>query len=108
MQPKGCIIEAMKIDSNPDNVVFRALADPTRRTIIDDLHDRNGQTLFEICGRLSQVHAIDLSRQSVTKHLAVLEAAGIVNVEWRGRTKAHFLDTEPIKRIGQSWLNNYL
>ena len=106
MQPKGCIITP--VDTNNDNAVFRALADPTRRLIIDDLNQKNGQTLFEICGRLSQNHNVHMARQSVTKHLGILEAAGILTVEWQGRTKVHFLNIEPIQHIGHTWLNKYL
>ncbi len=75
--------------------------------VIDDLNQRDGQTLFEICGRLGQNHAAHMSRQAVTKHLAVLEAAGLITVEWQGRTKVHFLDKRPLKRIGRAWLNRY-
>lgn len=98
----------MNVDANNENVVFRALADPTRRLIIDDLNQKDGQTLFEICGRLSQNHNVHMARQSITKHLGILELAGILRVEWQGRTKVHFLDVEPIQRIGHIWLNKYL
>jgi DNA-binding transcriptional ArsR family regulator len=98
----------MDEDANNDNVIFRALADPTRRIIIDDLNQKDGQSLYEICTRLSQIHNAHMARQSITKHLGVLEAAGILRVEWKGRTKVHFLDVEPIQRIGHTWLNKYL
>ncbi len=96
------------MDVNNDSAIFRALANLTRRLIIDDLNQKDGQTLFEICGRLSQNHNVHIARQSITKHLAILESAGILRVEWRGRTKVHFLDVEPIQRIGHTWLNKYL
>ena len=108
MQPKGCIMAPMNVDANNENAIFRALADPTRRLIIDDLNQKDGQSLFEICGRLSQNHNVHMARQSITKHLGILESAGILRVEWQGRTKVHFLDVEPIQRIGHTWLNKYL
>lgn len=98
----------MVADVDTDNAIFRALADPTRRLIIDNLNQKDGQTLFEICGRLSQNHNVHMARQSITKHLGVLESAGILRVEWQGRTKVHFLDIEPIRRIGHTWLKKYL
>ena len=107
MQPKGCIIVPMNTDAESDNAVYRALADPTRRLIIDDLNHKDGQTLFEICGRLSQNHHVDMARQSITKHLGILEAAGILRVEWQGRTKMHFLNVEPLQRIGHILLDKY-
>ena len=108
MHPFGCITKPMNADINNDNAIFRALADPTRRLIIDDLNEKNGQTLFEICGSLSQNHNVQMARQSVTKHLGILESAGILRVEWQGRTKVHYLNLEPIQRIGRSWLKKYL
>jgi len=98
----------MDVDAHDDNAIFRALADPTRRTIIDDLYERNGQSLFEVCVRLSQNHNIHMARQSITKHLGILETAGIIRVEWQGRTKLHFLDVGPIKSISETWFNKYL
>ncbi|MGW4839267.1 ArsR/SmtB family transcription factor [Streptomyces globisporus] len=84
--------------------VFKALADPTRRLILDELTDRNGQTLFEICGRLVTKHGLGLSRQAVSQHLAVLEAAGLVSTRREGRYKFHDLDTEPLEHIVTRWL----
>ncbi|NEB38987.1 metalloregulator ArsR/SmtB family transcription factor [Streptomyces sp. SID14515] len=84
--------------------VFRALADPTRRRILDELTDRNGQTLFEICGRLVTKHGIGLSRQAVSQHLAVLESAGLVVTRREGRYKFHDLNTEPLEHIANRWL----
>ncbi|UCA48593.1 metalloregulator ArsR/SmtB family transcription factor [Streptomyces sp. WA6-1-16] len=84
--------------------VFKALADPTRRRILDELTDRNGQTLFEICGRLVTRHGLGLSRQAVSQHLAVLEAAGLVSTRREGRYKFHDLDTAPLEHIVTRWL----
>ena len=81
--------------------VFRALADPSRRQLLDRLNARNGQTLTELCGGL------DMARQSVSKHLRVLEDANLVTVVWRGREKLHFLNAEPINAIADRWINHY-
>lgn len=83
--------------------VFKALADPTRRAILDELVERNGQTLFEICNRLIAKHGIDSSRQAISQHLYVLEAAGLIRVRRQGRYKFHDLDTTPLGEIIQRW-----
>jgi DNA-binding transcriptional ArsR family regulator len=84
--------------------VFKALADPTRRLILDELTERNGQTLFEICARLTMKHQVVSSRQAVSQHLDVLEAAGLVAVRRAGRYKFHDLRTEPLHGIVGRWL----
>ncbi|MFG2577151.1 ArsR/SmtB family transcription factor [Streptomyces sp. NPDC048481] len=84
--------------------VFKALADPTRRRILDELVERDGQTLFEICARLVTRHGIGLSRQAISQHLAVLESAGLVVSRREGRYKFHDLHTEPLERIAARWL----
>lgn len=81
--------------------VFRALADPNRRRLLDRLDDRNGQSLRELCAEL------DMARQSVSKHLAILEDANLVSVVWRGREKLHYLNAEPIGAIAQRWINRF-
>ncbi len=81
--------------------VFRALADPSRRALLDSLNERNGQSLRELCAGLS------MARQSVSKHLAVLEAANLVTTERRGREKLHFLNAEPIRAIAERWIKQY-
>ena len=86
--------------------MFGALADSTRRIIIDELADRNGQTLFEICSRLAMRHGIGLSRQAVTKHLGVLERARIVRVERAGRCRLHYLETESLL-AARAWVARY-
>lgn len=85
--------------------VFKALADPTRRTILDELTDRNGQTLFEICARLSNKHGLASSRQAISQHLDVLEAAGLVQTRREGRYKFHYIDTAPLEPIVERWLS---
>ncbi|MEV6195654.1 metalloregulator ArsR/SmtB family transcription factor [Streptomyces sp. NPDC051920] len=84
--------------------VFKALADPTRRRILDELVERDGQTLFEICTRLVTKHGLGLSRQAISQHLAVLESAGLVVTRREGRYKFHDLDTAPLERIATRWL----
>ena len=81
--------------------VFRALADPSRRLLLDSLNARNGQNLQDLCAGLS------MARQSVSKHLAVLEAANLVTTVWRGREKLHYLNAEPINAIADRWINQY-
>ncbi|MFE2531573.1 ArsR/SmtB family transcription factor [Streptomyces sp. NPDC059371] len=84
--------------------VFKALADPTRRRILDELVERDGQTLFELCARLVTKHGLGLSRQAISQHLAVLESAGLVVSRRQGRYKFHDLNTEPLERIATRWL----
>jgi len=81
--------------------VFRALADPSRRRLLDSLNGRNGQTLRELCAGL------DMARQSVSKHLAVLETADLVTTAWQGREKLHYLNAAPINAIADRWINQY-
>ncbi|WP_439592701.1 ArsR/SmtB family transcription factor [Microbacterium sp.] len=83
--------------------VFRALADPTRRTILDELVVKDGQSLFEICSRLIMRHGSTSTRQAISQHLAVLEAAGLVLSHREGRTKIHHLNTEPLRPIIERW-----
>ena len=86
------------------DTLYRAIADPTRRTILDDLADRDGQTLFEICGRLAMKHGIGASRQAISQHLDVLAAAGLVRTRREGRYKFHDIRTEPLENIAERWL----
>ena len=83
--------------------VFRALADETRRLILDELADRDGQSLFEICARLIGRHGVASSRQAISQHLEVLEAAGLVTTRREGRYKFHHLDTTPLRAITGRW-----
>jgi DNA-binding transcriptional ArsR family regulator len=83
--------------------LFHALAAPARRAILDELHERNGQTLFELCTRLTMKHGLDLSRQAISQHLDVLEAAGLVTTARDGRYKFHYLDTTPLGEIVRRW-----
>ncbi len=83
--------------------LFKALADPTRRIILDELTEKSGQTLFEICSRLSMKHQLGMSRQAVSQHLVLLEAAGLVETRREGRYKFHDLNTAPLRRITERW-----
>jgi DNA-binding transcriptional ArsR family regulator len=83
--------------------VFKALADATRRAILDELTERNGQTLFEICSRLAMKHGLSSSRQAISQHLDVLEAAGLVRTKRESRYKFHYVDTRPLKGIVKRW-----
>jgi DNA-binding transcriptional ArsR family regulator len=83
--------------------VFQALAAPARRAILDELEERNGQTLFELCARLTMKHGLELSRQAISQHLEVLEAAGLVSARREGRYKFHDLDTTPLREILERW-----
>jgi DNA-binding transcriptional ArsR family regulator len=98
MQPFGCIIgrEGFDVDD-----VFKALADPTRRKLLDWLHADNGQTLGELCAHL------DMTRQAVTKHLVLLEAANLVVTVRRGREKLHYLNPVPIHEIQERWIGKF-
>jgi DNA-binding transcriptional ArsR family regulator len=84
--------------------VFKALADRTRRTILDELADRDGQTLFELCSRLAGRHRLALTRQAISQHLEVLEAAGLVRTRREGRYKFHDLETAPLMTLTDRWI----
>lgn len=84
--------------------VFKALADPTRRAILDELADRDGQTLFEICGRLAGKHGLGSSRQAISQHIDVLAQAGLVETRRDGRYKFHHLNTGPLRHLTDRWL----
>jgi DNA-binding transcriptional ArsR family regulator len=84
--------------------LFEALAAPARRAILDELLDRNGQTLFELCARLTMKHGLGLTRQAISQHLDVLEATGLVTTARQGRYKFHYLDTGPLETIVERWL----
>jgi len=83
------------------DVVFKALADESRRKLLDQLHKSNGQTLGELCEHL------DMTRQAVTKHLLLLEDAKLVVVVWRGREKLHYLNPVPLQEIYERWIGKY-
>ena len=83
------------------DAVFKALADASRRKLLDELHKHSGQTLSELCEHL------DMTRQAVTKHLLLLEEANLVATAWRGREKLHFLNPVPLHEISERWIAKY-
>ena len=83
--------------------IYRAISDPTRRAILDELVDRSGQSLFDICSRLIMKHGIHSSRQAISQHLDVLEAAGLIRTRREGRSKLHWYVGAPLKAIGERW-----
>ena len=83
--------------------VFRALDDETRRVILDELAASDGQTLFEICSLLTTRHGLSSTRQAISQHLGVLESAGLVLTERRGRSKFHYFNSEPLTAITRRW-----
>lgn len=84
--------------------VFRALADPIRRRLLNELDERDGQTLFELNVRLITWHDAAISRQALSKHLTVLEEAGLIRTEWQWRSKHHFIEREPLQQLWRFWL----
>ena len=84
-----------------DDAVFKALADGSRRLLLDRLHRKNGQSLADLCAGL------EMSRQAVAKHLAILEEANLVAVQWAGREKLHFINPVPINAIAERWIRKF-
>ena len=84
--------------------IFKALADPTRRIILDELTTRNGQTLFELCSRLLTNHGLASSRQAISQHLDVLEGAGLVETRREGRYRYLYIQTGPLESMADRWL----
>ncbi len=97
MQAGTCILWRVADD------IYLALADPTRRAILDELIERDGQSLFEICSRLAMRHGLGSSRQAITQHLDVLAASGLVRIERQGRYRLHHIDTRPLEAITRRW-----
>lgn len=87
--------------------VFKALADPTRRAILDELTERDDQTLFELCSRLAVKHGLASSRQAVSQHIDVLVDVGLVETRRQGRYKFHHIDPRPLERIADRWLQRH-
>src|SRR3954454_18754483 len=84
--------------------VFKALAEPTRRTILDELAERDEQTLFEICNRLISKHGLSSSRQAISQHLDVLESVGLIGTGREGQCKCHSIEREPLRHLSDRWL----
>ncbi|MDR4534110.1 helix-turn-helix domain-containing protein [Glutamicibacter sp. PS] len=83
--------------------IYRALDDATRRKILDVLSERDGQSLFELCGMLTMHHGVSQSRQSISQHLSLLEEAGLIRVERAGRVKLHYFTPGPLAEITRRW-----
>jgi DNA-binding transcriptional ArsR family regulator len=83
--------------------VYHAIADATRRAVLDELIERDGQTLFELCSRLALRHGITSSRQAISQHLDVLEQAGLITRRRQGRYTLHRIDTTPLNQIARRW-----
>jgi DNA-binding transcriptional ArsR family regulator len=81
--------------------VFKALADPSRRALIDRLHAKDGQTLTELCAGL------DMTRQAVTQHLGLLQEANLVTVQWQGREKFHYFNPVPVQQVYERWIRKF-
>lgn len=88
-----------------DDELFRALGEPTRRTILDELAERDDQTLFEICSRLVTKHGLGSTRQAISQHLDVLESAGLIRTRREGRYKFHSIEREPLRHLADRWLD---
>jgi uncharacterized protein YndB with AHSA1/START domain/DNA-binding transcriptional ArsR family regulator len=101
MQAHTCIMRSVKPEASALDAVFKALADPTRRLLLDRLREHNGQTLRELCEHL------DMARQSATQHLDLLEQANLVTVVRRGRERLHYLNPVPIHEIEQRWISSF-
>jgi DNA-binding transcriptional ArsR family regulator len=97
MQPNGCLL----FRHLATDLVFKALAHPSRRQLLDRLHANNGRTMGELCEHL------EMTRQAVAKHLALLEAANLVVTVWRGREKLHYLNPVPIHAISERWIGKF-
>ena len=87
--------------TDADDAVFRALADPSRRSLLDRLHKKNGQTLGDLC------QGLEMTRQAVAKHLAILEGANLVATRRQGREKLHFINPVPINAIAERWIKKF-
>lgn len=87
----------------PNDDIYRAIGDPTRRALLDELSERGGQTLFELCARLTMKHGVGSTRQAISQHLEVLEAAGLVVSKREGRTKLHWFDGAPLRQVFERW-----
>lgn len=96
-QVRTCLV------TEPAGDLYRGIADATRRRILDELSERDGQTLFELCTRLAMKHGLSSTRQAISQHLDVLEDVGLVRTRREGRYKFHHLDTKPLREIVERW-----
>jgi DNA-binding transcriptional ArsR family regulator len=98
MQANACILVCGRVDIDK---VFKALADPSRRRLLDLLHQNNGRTLGDLCERMN------MTRQAVSQHLAVLEEADLISTVWHGREKLHYLNPVPIHEVYERWISKF-
>lgn len=89
------------------DLVYKALADPVRRKLLDELTEKDGQSLYELCTRMIVKHQLAISRQAIMKHLAVLERAELVRTEKQGRYKLHYIQAEAIARMYERWITKH-
>ncbi len=102
MQANACILSSQsQTCMNDPDLLFKAIADPSRRKLLDVLHEHDGRTLAELCEHLA------MARQSVTQHLGLLEAANLVTTQRRGREKLHFLNPVPLQDIYERWIRKF-
>ena len=87
--------------------VFKALADKTRRLIVDVIAQRDNQTLFEITAKLTTDHGLNITRQGISKHLKILEDAQLIDISWSGKSKLHSLNPTPLKEINKRWISKH-
>uniref|UniRef100_UPI003BAB02E0 ArsR/SmtB family transcription factor n=1 Tax=Stappia sp. TaxID=1870903 RepID=UPI003BAB02E0 len=92
------------MDSEQLDRVFKALADPTRRRIVEQLREGPAQSLFQICATVSANQTAPISRQAISQHLEMLGRAGLLRVSWSGRTKLHALELAPLREAAEHWL----
>lgn len=83
------------------DLVFKALADSSRRQLLDSLHNQNGQSLSQLC------NGLNMTRQAVTQHLSLLEAANLISIQWQGREKLHYFNPVPIQEIYERWIRKF-
>jgi DNA-binding transcriptional ArsR family regulator len=101
MQAFACILSGMDDGRMDSDKVFKALADPTRRRLLDLLYEKNGQTLGQLCA------ALDMTRQSASQHLDLLEAANLIGTVRRGREKLHFINPVPLHEVYERWVRKF-
>ncbi|MCB2199143.1 helix-turn-helix domain-containing protein [bacterium] len=90
------------------DAVFKAIADPTRRLLLQELAARDQQSLFELVVRLIDLHGLSITRQGISKHLSLLESAGLIEAEWQGKTKLHRLNRKPLDDVCRPWLDSMI
>lgn len=101
MQANTCILFPMPKEGKGTDLVFKAMADPNRRKVLDLLFSKNGQTLGQLCEEL------EMQRQSATQHIEILINANLITVIWKGREKLHFINPVPIYEVYERWVRKF-